>query len=101
MDHIPSPTKANTARTIERFIAECPFDFHAKSKAQREIDGELGPAPMTGVIHYPFNGFSKVYHSDFRAKVAHELTHPYVCTASNGRRSIPFGKRTPAYSAPR
>ena len=90
MDHIPSPSKASMAQTVEKFITDHPFDFNAKSKAQREIDGELGPAPMTGVVHYPFNGFTKVYHSDFRAKVAYELTHPYLCTARPGAGSIPF-----------
>ena len=79
----PPPTPQN----IEKFITEARY---GKPVVQRMIDGDIGPAPMGGVIHYPYSSAQRLYLDDFRASVSNTLTHPYVTSAVSGSGSVPY-----------
>lgn len=74
--------------SLDRFI-NAPLDYTIKSRQQREIDGEFGPA-QTGVQNYPYAPSERLYNTDFKAIVSNRLAHPYCNTAVAGAGSIPF-----------
>ena len=45
------------------------------------IRGELGPAPMTGVMTFPYTVSQRLYHQDFSAIAAATIQHPFMATA--------------------
>lgn len=84
--HVPALARPATPEDIRKFVTESRY---GRSVSQRTIDGELGPAPMTGVIHYPYSQSQKLYLSDFRAMVSNTITHPFVKSCVAGFGSVP------------
>ena len=87
---IPYPPK-RTAEEINKFLDRYKNSGPAphKSVIQRHIDGNEGPAPMSGVQKYPYSALQRTYLDDFRAMVSRDLTHPYITSAVPGSASSP------------
>ena len=82
--------KKKTKEEINKFLEQ--YDRYPESNkayVQKLIDGENGPAPMIGVIKYPFSTGQKVYIQDFRAMVSRDITHPFITSAVPGSGSMP------------
>ena len=80
------PTPAEINKFLERYDH---YPETNKSHIQKLINGEKGPAPMIGVIKYPYSTFQRVYGEDFRAMVSRDITHPFINSAMPGAGSMP------------
>lgn len=61
----------------------------ARTRVQMLITGAMGPAPMAGVLAYPFSPAERLYHEDFAVLVARTLDHPYMITTKASTGSTP------------
>ena len=89
-EHVPStpPTSENVSGFIDRILAG-PDPRGYMEPVQRQIIGDIGPAPMIGVIKYPYSTSQKIYLDDFRAMASNTITHPFVLSTVAGHGSIP------------
>ena len=61
----------------------------ARTRVQMLITGAHGPAPMVGVLTYPYSPAERLYYDDFSALVARTIDHPYMITTQSSAGSTP------------